>query len=378
MSSPSSPPANILVVDDTLDNLKVLTAMLARQGYKVRSALNGPTALKSARAVAPDLVLLDINMPEMDGYQVCQELKQDERTRDIPVLFISALDATDDKVRAFQVGGVDYITKPFQFEEVAARVETHLMLYRQRQEIQALRAKERQHFEELDAMKDRMILMVSHDLKNPLSAVLGYTELLQMDIDSMDTMQMQFSLKNIQLGARRMYTLIDDLLDLGKIEHGLALNVAPLVLLHFIQECLDQIRILAMQKRIDLTCSAPADLSVEADHDRLHQVINNLLSNALKYTPEGGRIEVMAERVEDEIIIRVKDSGPGIPAKHLPHLFDKFYRVDDFDHQAVEGTGLGLAIARAIVEQHRGRIWAESTPGAGSTFSIALPRRASS
>jgi two-component system, sensor histidine kinase and response regulator len=170
---------NILVVDDTPENLELLMSLLGERGYTVRPAVNGELALKSAQSNPPDIILLDIRMPEMDGYEVCRQLKAGTTTRNIPVIFLSALDETLDKIKAFEVGGVDYVTKPFQSEEVIARVETQLELYRQRREIEALREKEKRHSEERNKLKDQFVQMVSHDLKNPLSVIVTYLGLLK-------------------------------------------------------------------------------------------------------------------------------------------------------------------------------------------------------
>src|SRR5258708_14565227 len=181
-NSPDAKPEDILIVDDTAANLGVLSAMLTPQGYTVRPAINGELALKTAQTATPDLILLDIRMPDMDGYEVCKQLKRDERTRDIPVIFISALNDLDDKLKAFQVGGVDYFNKPFYIQEVLARVEIHLTMQRQRREIEPLRRQDHSNFVQLNQLKDQFVTIASHDLKSPLSMITGYASLLE-DID---------------------------------------------------------------------------------------------------------------------------------------------------------------------------------------------------
>jgi two-component system, sensor histidine kinase and response regulator len=365
----------ILIVDDTPANLDLLGAMLADEGYDVRPAINGQVALMAVRASLPDLILLDINMPGKNGYEVCQELKADEQTAEVPIIFLSALDEIADKVRAFQVGGVDYITKPFQFEEVLARVENQLTLYRQRREIEELREKERRYFEELNKMKDQFVNTVSHDLKNPINNIMGYAEMLLEDEDPIDDLdEIRDIVARILYSSQQMYALVTDLLDLAKIEAGMALTLNPVPLNKFLDEHVKDFELLARHKQIKLIYSPPeTEIIVTIDSSRLGQVLSNLLSNAIKYTPEAGEVEIVTEIDGDYILIRIVDTGLGIPTEDVPHLFDKFYRVRREEHLTSEGTGLGLSIAKAIVEKHSGKIWAESELGAGSVFNIALP-----
>ena len=370
----TSTQGNILIVDDTPENLELLSQMLTMKGYLVRPAINGEIAIRATLKAPPDLILLDVDMPGMNGYQVCARLKEDARSADIPVIFISALSEVEDKMRAVRAGGVDYVSKPFHVEEVLARVHAHLTLYNQRREIERLVEKQRTYYENLNQMKDDLLSTASHDLKNPLGVIIGYAHLMdQVDLSTEQDLVAD-SLKEIRRAADRMNLLITDLLDLAKLETGLALKLADVDLNAFLQQCAADHRFSAEEKQIDLAF-APAEtsLNLQLDAARLAQVINNLLSNAIKYTPDGGSVRLTAEVEGNKALIRVSDSGLGIPADSLPHLFDKFYRVPTKEHSSIKGTGLGLAIAKAIVEQHNGQIWAESELGTGSMFVVALP-----
>lgn len=365
--------STILVVDDTPTNLDLLMSMLVKRNYNVRPALNGTMALASAFADPPDLVLLDINMPEMSGFEVCRQLKTDERTQDIPVIFISALDDTQDKVKAFEMGGVDYITKPFQVEEVMARIESQLTLYHQRLEIEELRRNEQAHFEEVNRLKDEFVRTVSHDLKNPISVIVGYVTLLLRRGKITDEEDRNY-LKQILMGAESMNRLIRDLLDLARIESGMALEPERTLFNHFMNMCVDSFLFAADEKNIDLVVKLPEnDQRITIDRTRMGQVLNNLISNAIKYTPNNGRVEVEGRVQDQEVVIIIKDNGMGIPEEALPHLFEKFYRVQHNNDDESEGTGLGLSIVKAIVQQHGGHICAESEVGVGTTFTIVLP-----
>ncbi len=361
-SPASTPPGNILIIDDTPANLDVLTKFLAEHGHKVRPAISGEIGLKAAAKALPDVILLDIQMPEMNGFEVCERLKADETTREIPVIFISALDALDDKVRAFQVGGVDYITKPFQVMEVLARVESQLRIQWQRRRIEAL-----------SAFKDDLIGIVAHDLKNPLSVVLGYAEILQFDAANGQPLSPEVVLQ-IQKAGMTMLSLIQDLLDNARHEQRIPLRFAHASLQEVVSDQVRAFTLPARSKQITIEKDfQPEHLVVSIDTRRFAQVVSNLISNAIKYSSSGSGVTVRVSQHHDEAIVEVADNGYGIPAHDLPHIFEKFYRVNTAKHMAAEGTGLGLPIARLIVEQHGGTLTAQSEEGVGSTFTITLP-----
>lgn len=374
------PRGDILIVDDTFANLQLLSSMLTTQGYKVRPASSGPVGLNAARSARPDLILLDVKMPGMNGYEVCEMLKADEGLCDIPVIFISALDAAIDKVRAFDVGAVDYVTKPLQVEEVVARVNTQLTLYRQRQEltrqrdeIMDLRQRERAHFEELNRLKDEFVQAVSHDLKNPVHTILNFVYMLERNGTIADPEEAEI-LQQIRSAAQRMNDLIMDLLDLSRLEAGNALTLHNLSLNDFLRFRLSEFQISLPRHDLTFTfVSEDDEITVLMDPMRMGQVVTNLLSNAAKYTPGEGDIAVSLRHQGNEALVTISDNGLGIPEDDVPHLFERFYRVKAHRHIKQEGTGLGLAIVKAIVEQHNGHIWVESQLGAGTDVHIALP-----
>ncbi|MGF1504742.1 MAG: response regulator [Anaerolineae bacterium] len=363
--------ATVLIVDDNPVNLQLLENVLTTEGYNVNSVRSGAMALRSVASSPPDLILLDVMMPEMNGYEVCRQLKADDATTHIPVLFVSALDETVDKVKGFQFGGQDYITKPFQVEEVLARVNTHLTLALQRREIERLRQQERQHFETLIELRDDVVATVSHDIKNPIGIIRNALELLKYH-GRMDDEKGQRYIGMIRRGADRILDLITDLLDLARIETGLDLAIESQSIHPLLQAINDEYQQSTEESGIELKLVLPDnDIVVPFDYARMQQVLHNYMSNAVKFSPDGGTVSLSAWAEDDELIIAVADGGLGIPEADLPHLFDKFHRVDTREHLAIEGTGLGLSIVKAIVDQHGGRVWAESTQG--STFYAALP-----
>ncbi|MCL4252721.1 MAG: response regulator [Anaerolineae bacterium] len=353
----------ILVVDDTQTNREVMARILSRKKYQHKSVASGEEALISVAQRLPDLILLDISMPGMDGFEVCERLKADERSRDIPVMFISALDETEDKVRAFQVGGVDYITKPFKIEEVLARVDTQITLAMQRKEIIAL-----------SELKDQLIRTVSHDLKNPLHVIMGYAALLidggyTTSADDVSSMS-----KHIYSSAERMYILITNLLELSHLEDSSDLQLTPLSLSNLCADMMPEFEMSAQAKQQTLTVDLPPDeVIINGDSMRLGQVLSNLVSNAIKYTPQNGHVRLSISQDNQTVKVCVEDNGFGIPKEAIPQLFNKFYRVNTIEHRSVEGTGLGLSIVKAIIEQHHGQIWVESELNKGSKFTFSLP-----
>jgi len=327
--------AELLIVDDTLENLRLLSRMLAEEGYRVETASSGARALATAQANPPDLVLLDIKMPEMDGYEVCAALKADERTRDIPIIFLSALDETYDKVKAFTSGGVDYIIKPFQFEEVLARVETHIALMNLQRQLQQANRELQKRLEELDAFAHT----VAHDLKNPLTRIIGYAELLEGEFDTLPEEDLRGFLGVIARGGRKMENIINELLLLASVREG-EVESQPLDMSDIVNEVQRRLGhvIEGSQAQIIEPESWPAALG---HGPWIEEVWLNYISNAIKYSGREPRLE-LGGAVEPGGAARfwVRDNGPGLSEEDQGRLFAPFTRL----HQVrAEGHGLGLA-----------------------------------
>lgn len=366
---------SILVVDDTPVNLAMLVSMLSKRDYTVHQAMSGTEALEMAHELDPDLILLDIMMPDMNGFDVCQQLKDDPTTQDIPVIFISAVNDIDGIIRAFDVGGVDYVTKPFQLKEVHKRVESHITLVRQRKQIEAMREQERQQFETINAMREKFIYAATHDLKNPLQLITGYVEVMRGDELVQQNPDFNSYLDNIIGGARKIMTLVGDMLDLIQMETSMDPAPEPTDINAFLASEIESFRFQAEQKDLDIHLHAPEKpIIAEIDPKRIAQVMENLISNAIKYTPEGGAVTVSLETDGVGIVLAVSDTGLGIPEKYIPTLFQPFARVREKEHMRQDGTGLGLAIVKTIIDQHGGKISVDSVPGEGTTFTIFMPR----
>jgi signal transduction histidine kinase len=367
--SPDLSAPSILVVDDTPANLQMLADMLKRRGYRARPVPSGRLALLASKADPPDLILLDVNMPGMDGYEVCTELKKDELLAAIPVIFISAYGEPVDKMRAFSVGGLDYITKPFHVEEVEARVAIHLQLRRQQRELENLLAKQR----ELEGMRDSMVHMIVHDLRAPLTAVFNYLDLVreqEAGFISPDSMQ---NLDLAMKASRWMVQMVNVLLDASKIESGqMALRIAECDVGDVISDAIDAIRSLADEKNV--LCRS-AHIRAAVDRDAVARVVQNLVTNAVKLTPPGGDVHVSLQSTGEVVRVEVTDHGPGIAAEHHPKIFEKFGQLDTNVRQSIPSSGLGLYFCKLAVEAHGGHIGVDSDVGQGSTFWFELPLR---
>lgn len=368
---------NVLLVDDQAANLEVLSKVLSDQGYRVRAVTSGARALEAAKLLPPECILLDVAMPEMDGFQTCRALRAVPELLAVPVIFITAFDDTEHKVRAFQAGGRDYVPKPFQAEEVLARVETQVRLCRMERELREHNQRLTQanaQLEQLNAMRARLSAMLVHDLKSPLT-VIGTALSGEVEQDP-----------ELLVHARGSYDkilrLVQELLELYRAQHlGSELQKKPVDLYDLAEAALSAARHPARQRGVNLVMQHLSSLPpVMGDAEKLDRVLANLLENAIKYTPAGGSVNLLlgTERgsgVEEGVtfaLVSVVDTGPGIPAEDLPYIFDP-YRQRDTQKSERGSVGLGLSIVRRLVAGHGGQVRVHSRVGVGSEFRVLLP-----
>lgn len=378
MNGEPSSMADILIVDDAVENLQLLSSMLKDKGYTVRPVPSGKLALQAVHSIPPDLILLDINMPYMNGYEVCEHLKSQDRTRDIPVIFISALTETIDKVKAFGVGGVDYITKPFEIEEVNARVQTHLALRRLRVEVEAKNQRLEQSVarqRELEQIKERLVEMIVHDLKNPLAAIIAYSHFLKnripKDGEAVD------AVRDVSESALSMHRMVLNILDVLQLqERELQLRRSAVDLTELIESAVRTFQSTAKQGENKIEIKTQVNTpTVSLDRDLMQRVLENLLENSLKYTPKGSPIIVETGVTSDgEIAVNTSDQGPGVPQDKRDQVFEAYTRLDrDQTVEVRRSRGLGLAFCKMAVEAHGGRIWIDDNEPQGAVFCIRLP-----
>jgi signal transduction histidine kinase len=361
--------ANILVVDDNADMRGYLCRLLD-QRWKARGAADGVAALTSIQRDPPDLVIADVMMPRLDGFGLLRALRAEPATAQIPVMLLSARAGEEAAAEGLQAGADDYVTKPFSARELIARVESRLSQAR-------LRAAERQGrdaAEKANQARDEFFAMLSHELRTPLMAVLGWTALLRGN--RLGTQDSAYAIDIIERNARTQRRMVDDLLDVSRIVTGrlridsrLIPTLAPVLAM-----VVDSFRPVAHAKGLTVTTMLGNDAGpLTADPERLQQVVWNLLSNAIHFTPPGGTITVGCTRSDSNVIIRVRDTGRGISPEAVPHIFERYWQAGTL-HPRKQGLGLGLAIAHKIVELHSGAIEAQSDgEGRGSLFTVTLP-----
>lgn len=389
---------DILVVDDTPANVRVLAEMLTKHGYRVRKALNGQMALTACQTLLPDLILLDIMMPEMDGYEVCQHLKADERTCKIPVIFLSALNDVLDKVRAFNAGGVDYITKPFQIEEVLVRVENQLTIQhlqkRLTEQNEAL-AGLNQNLEKLVEQKTKQLIDqektaligrltqgMMHNLKNPIQTIMVCSDLIEAEASEIDNEFLVDYSQTIKLAAREINQIMDSMLfkslrdkspDLKPVNiNELLQNELQLLTanLHFKHE---------VKKTYLLDEQIPHILLI---YSHISQVFHNLINNAVDamWNKENQELAIVTRQDETSVYMDVKDTGCGIAAENLSKIFDPFYtskpaKGEETTAGEPTGTGLGLYTCVELLKPFSGKILVTSEVGKGSVFTVVLPKQ---
>lgn len=368
----------ILIVDDMPANLGVLTSHLERQGYVAVVAQGGEEGVERAEFVRPDLILLDVMMPGLDGFETCKRLKLSDCTRDIPVIFMTALSDTADKLTGFAVGGVDYVTKPLNGAEVLARIETHLTLYQLRRELAqqnerlqqeiAARVETQAALQRSNAELEQLAYVASHDMQEPLRMVASYLQLVaqrykgQLDADADEFIGYAVD------GAKRMQALINDLLAYSRVGTK-ARPFEPTDCGKVVDTALTNLRI-AIKESGAVVTRTPLPI-VMGDATQLLQLFQNLIANAMKFKREDPvRVHVSAERSGDAWRFSVADNGIGIAEEYFERIFVLFQRLHG--RGDYPGTGIGLAICKKIVERHGGEIHVASALGVGSTFSFTI------
>jgi signal transduction histidine kinase len=354
----------VLIVDDITKNLQVVGTILRQAGYAVTPATSGAEALEGLREHLPDLILLDLMMPEMDGLEVCRRLKADPLMRPIPVIFLTASNEMEHLVQGFEVGAVDYVTKPFNPPELLARVRTHLELKHARERLR-----------EMNEEKNEFMGIAAHDLRNPLSAINGYSEMVMEDAEDIHHHELEQNGRRIRDTAARMAEMVQNLLDANRIERGeMELKLAPTDLGLALNSVLETQRAHATAKEQTIHLeSGAAPVVVQLDPAVTVQVLENLVSNAVKYSPPGKNIFVRLKKHAQGARVEVQDEGPGLNAEDQKKLFGKFARLSAKPTGGEHSTGLGLSIVKKMVEAMNGKVWCESELGRGATFIVEFP-----
>ncbi len=404
----------ILYVEDDLSSQRLVQRILTAEGFEVVIADNGLGAIESARREKPDLVLMDINISGLDGYEVTTRLRTINGMEQIPIIAVTAATLRGDRERALVAGCSGYIPKPIDVDRFSDQIRAYmvgledkvgtpeekaeyLLEYNQRL-VNRLEEKLRElekanaELQRVEKMKSDFVVLAGHELRTPLTVVYGYLQILRANTaipgEENNEGSPRYLLSKVSDAVKRLSEVIQDIINVSLIDaNRLDLSREPVFVHSVVQSVLHNLRSFGPQRNLvfELGSGIKKVPVIEGDPRRLHQAIGNIVSNAIKYTPENGTITIDAETLEDVVHLWVKDSGVGIPPQELSHIFDRFYVLEDVAlHRSSKtafkggGLGLGLVVSKGIIEAHNGKVWAES-PGhdevklPGSTFHILLP-----
>jgi len=356
----------ILVADDHPVNIQIVANMLGKLGYEIVPAADGPTALKHLALRPPDLILLDVVMPGMDGVEVCRRIRENPDWKDIPIIFLSAADDKELIVRALEAGGVDYVTKPFNHKEMLSRVRTHL----------ALKAAH-DRLKQLAEDKDELLGILAHDLKNHLGGIQLSADLLRQWMAGANRGKPAELCENIYHSTGQLLAFVKEFLANSAADHGVALNLEPVSLSDAVTRAAQDYQEAARRKNLEIRLELSAEpANVLADRNALMQVLDNLLSNALKFSPANKQITIIVRPAEAGVECLIQDQGPGFSAEDKARLFRRYVRLSARPTGGEPSTGLGLSIVKKLVQAMKGELTCTSTPGEGAVFALRLPQPA--
>lgn len=361
----------ILIVDDVMSNVLLLKVLLTNEKFQIATASNGRQALDQVIKEKPDLVLLDVMMPDMSGFEVSQQLKANPETAEIPIIFLTALNSTADIVKGFQVGGNDFISKPFNKEELIIRVTHQISLIAAKRIIVA----QTEELRKTIIGRDKLYSVIAHDLRSPMGSIKMVLNMLILNLPS-DTIgpEMYELLTMANQTTEDVFSLLDNLLKWTKCQIGkLKVVYQDIDMVEVTEGVIEIFSMVAELKKISIRLETPSKLEVYADIDMIKTVIRNLLSNAIKFSNEETEILVTVQEQEGMAVVSVKDSGCGIDEENQKKLLHTDTHFSTFGTNNEEGSGLGLLLCQDFVIKNGGRLWFTSAKGEGSTFSFSIP-----
>lgn len=361
----------ILVVDDEEKNRRLLRDVLEANGYQVIVAEDGHTALERVIEAPPDVILLDVIMPGLNGFEVCQQLKKTPETAVIPVLLVTSLSEREDRIAGIKAGANDFLTKPVDLQEVMLRVKNALYSKRLFDQVQ----QNNKRLKELEALRDSMVHMVVHDMRSPLTVGKGNIEILEMSAAKKLDLLEKESLEDARASMTVLEEMINSLLDISRLEAGkMPLNLTRVDLCQLVYRALAQMGTMVEPDRIDYDPSVKS-VPVHCDSDLILRVVINLVGNAIKFNSSGGKVRIKVRKKGLYGKFVITDTGPGIPPEYHEKIFEKFSQVEGVQTRKYASTGLGLAFCKLAVEAHGGRIGVDSEVDKGSTFWFSLPSK---
>lgn len=364
----------ILIVDDNPNNIQVVATIMSENGYELGIAMNATEAYKFLEENIPKLILLDVDMPEIDGFEVCSTLKKSSKYKDIPIIFLTVKDEKDDIVKAFDLGAVDYVTKPFNRKELVSRVKTHISLKNTKDELK----KKNLELERTLEMKDEFLSLISHEFRTPLNVISSAIQAMNYICSNELSDKAKKYLRMIRQNTFRQLRLVNNLLDITRVNAGrIKINKKNVDIVFLTKSIIESIYTYVALKSIDVTFVSLIEKKIIGiDDEKYERILLNLLSNATKFTPEGKPIIVTLSSINDKICVEVKDKGIGIPEDKANIIFERFGQVDSSLSRQAEGAGIGLSLVKKFVESLGGSISVKSELGKGSAFTILLPSKA--
>lgn len=353
----------ILIIDDNPMNLLLTSKILEGFGYQTVTAESGNEGIAAMEQQLPSLILLDISMPVMDGYEVCEKIKLNPKWKDIPVIFLTANTLTEDLVKGFEKGGVDYITKPFKSEELHVRVKTHMELFESRNEIV-----------KMNKQRDKLYSIIAHDIRSPLSGILQTIDAIEQGYFDPTSEDFKEIIHHLKERTKETSTLLTSLLQWSRVKsdkfemHPSESNVYVIV-----SSCIQLLNANAMNKNINIHVDSDDSAVAWCDEVSIHTVVRNLISNAIKFTNTNGSIWVRTKKTSKCLRIEIIDSGVGMSPETIEKIFEKNEHYTTSGTQNEQGTGLGLMLVKEFVEKNNGSLSVQSVIGEGSTFVIELP-----
>lgn len=360
----------ILIVDDQPQNIQLIGTLL-RPYYQLSVTDDGYKAISIAKSKLPDLILLDVMMPEISGYEVCEELKKDPSTKDIPIIFLTAKHESEDIVKGFKLGAVDYIIKPFNKDEILVRISTHLRL----KASEKMLIQKNEELELLNSQKDKFFSIIAHDLRGPLAGLVGLSEILNNELTKLPQEEALELISSMRDSADKLSKLLDNLLQWSRVQIGLvkytpvSVNLAALL-----NQNIDLLTETANRKEIKITNETSENIRTDIDINMFNTIIRNFLTNAIKFSFRKGTVKIKTDLKDSgEITISVTDSGTGISKENIDKLFKINEKVFAQGTEGEPSTGLGLLLCKDLAEKMGGSIEVISEPGKGSTFSVSIP-----
>lgn len=365
----------ILIVDDSPENIISLKKVLEKNNFEVETASSGEEALKKILRKSYVLIILDVQMPGMDGFEVAEAISGYSKAKETAIIFLSAASANVNIItRSYSSGGLDYISKPVDMTILLLKVKTFYRIYEQSRALNEMQKTLREEIEirkEAESKKDEFISIASHELKTPMTSIKGYIQLLERSLDKNDICTAKIRLHKVQNQIEKLNLLVADLLDISKIESGkLKLNRTNFSFDDLLEHVVDELQ--QNNPTLKIVKRGQIDRGVFGDEMRLEQVITNFTTNAIKYAPEGKEIHITSELRGDQVYFAVRDFGIGMSKEHEQKVFEKFYRIEETSER-FQGLGIGLYICQEIIERHHGKIGVCSTLGEGSTFYFNIP-----